>query len=240
MVQPVLDSDLVAAARKGKRDAVVEVLAMHYPVVWRMATGLTGRADVGRGVTKFVMQRSLRVLSSWKDDAAPTRWFHHHTLLTTRRTTKHQPDTTNDTFLKGTAPDVAYTAFIRAVRTLPMQQREAFILTHGEKLDIRSLAVAMDCSVTAAANHLREAVDRLRVLAPAQYDAHVLRMNKAYEQLGPDEELALKNVRGRVRGIVIPWVIGRAIRFIFSLILLAATIWAAWWVWRIVEHSLQR
>src|SRR4051794_41165259 len=149
-------SELVEGARKGRRDDVVELLALHYPVVWRMASGLTGRGDVGRGVVRFVMQRSLRATSHWAEDGAPTRWFHHHTLLTTRRTLKHSPTVANDTLLDGETADTGYVAFIRSLRTLPMQQREAFILTYGEKLDLRALAVAMDCSVTAATNHLAE------------------------------------------------------------------------------------
>jgi DNA-directed RNA polymerase specialized sigma24 family protein len=231
--------ELLAAARKGKRDAVVELLAMHYGVVWRMATGLTGRADVGRGVVKFVMQRSLRAMSHWKEEGAPARWFHHHTVLTTRRTAKHRPDTVNDTFINHAAGDVQYAAFVRALRALPMQQREAFVLSTGEKFNTRQLAVAMDCSIVAADNHLREATERLRELAADKFDAHAARMALAYQKLAPDEELAIQNLRKRVGRIVLPWIIRRIFSAILALILLAAAAWGGWWAWQIVRHSLE-
>jgi DNA-directed RNA polymerase specialized sigma24 family protein len=231
--------ELLAAARKGKREAVVELLAMHYGVVWRMATGLTGRDDVGRGVVKYIMQRSLRAVSSWKDEGAPTRWFHHHTVLTTRRAAKHRPETVNDTFIKQSAGDVQYAAFVRALRALPMQQREALILSAGEKLAIRQLAVAMDCSVLAAENHLREAMQRLQALSMEKYDAHVARMASAYARLAPDEELALANIRKRVRRLVLPWFVKRVLLGIVALFLLIASAWGGYWVWRVVAHSLE-
>src|SRR5262245_18497037 len=194
-----ISDDLVAAARKGKRDAVVELLAVHYPMVWRMATGLTGRADVGRGTSKYVMQRSLKVLHNWKEETAPTRWLWNHTVLTTRRTQKHQPDLNNDIFLRESKTDAAYLAFVRGLRGLPMQQREAFILTNCEKLEIRALAVAMDCSTAAAANHLHVATDQLIQLCTREFDRHLHTMTRAYRTLTPEEELSLKDIRRNVR-----------------------------------------
>jgi DNA-directed RNA polymerase specialized sigma24 family protein len=235
----VISGDTVRAARKGKRDAVVEVLAVHYPLVWRMASGLAGRADVGRGVAKFVMQQSLRTLDSWRDEGAPTRWFLHHTVLTCRRAHKHQPDLSNDIFLRNGHTDPGFAAFVRALRGLPMQQREAFILTRCENLDIRTLAVAMDCSTVAATNHLHVATDQLMALAPREYDGHVARLQQAYKTLGPEEELALKDIRRNVRRWVLPWVIGKAIKLGLGLILLAGVIWGAWWAWKIVQHSME-
>jgi DNA-directed RNA polymerase specialized sigma24 family protein len=233
-----ISEDLIAAARKGKRDAVVELLALHYPLVWRMATGLTGRSDVGRGVAKFVMQRSLKVLHNWKDETAPTRWFLHHTVLATRRAAKHQPDLRNDTFLRARQTDPAYMAFVRGLRALPIQQREAFILTHCENLEMRALAVAMDCSTAAATNHLHVANDQLSALATTDYAHDVQAIQHAYRTLTPEEEMSLKDIRRNVGRMVLPWLIARAIKFILSLVLLMFSIWLAWWVWKVVKHSM--
>jgi DNA-directed RNA polymerase specialized sigma24 family protein len=235
-----ISAELVAAARKGKREAVVELLAIHYPIVWRIAAGISGRDDVARGVVRFVMQRSLRALHTWNDEAAPTRWFHHHTILTCRRSAKHQPDASNDVFLQGdaAATNMPYVAFVRALRALPMQQREALILSRCEKLDMRAVSVAMDCSTTAAANHLREASQRLVSIAQQDFDVHVLRMTKVYATLGPDEELHIKDLRSRIRGLIRPWRIMRMAKFGLNVVILIVTIYAAWWVWRIVAHSL--
>ena len=61
--------------------------------------------------------------------------------------------------------DPAYTAFVRAVRGLPEQQAEAYLLYHGERLNERLLGVAMDCSAAAAANHLQAATDALTAMS---------------------------------------------------------------------------
>jgi len=240
-----LSSDLVAAARRGKRDAVIRVLAAHYPMVYRMAAGLTGRRDVAQGVVRFVMQQSLRALHLWTDPAAPTRWFHHHTILTIRRAHKHKPDASSDTLLGGPGetqnqPDPGYLAFIRALRDLPQQQREAFILRHGEKLEIRQIAIAMDCSTLAAGNHLQQAEQHLIALAAELYHPHVLRMNRAYQSLAPAEELTIRDVRSRIRRLLLPLRLKRLAGSILTVLLLAAALWGAWWVWRIIQHSLQR
>jgi DNA-directed RNA polymerase specialized sigma24 family protein len=231
-----LSDDLVRAARKRKRDAVVAVLAMHYPIVWRMAAGISGRSDVARGVVSHVMKRSLNNLRSWKDQTAPTRWFAHHTLLTIRRAAKHQPSVTEDTLLS--KDDVPHVAFLRALRTLPMQQREAFILSAGEKIDQRAIAVAMDCSTTAADNHLREAMYRLRQIAGERYEEYVIELRNTYQKLAPDDDLALPAMRARVQRFVLPWQIMRIVKFVLSVVLLVIAIYAGWWAWQIVQHSM--
>src|SRR5581483_10284 len=168
-----VDEALLSRARKYDRAAVAAVFAEQYPSVYRIALGLSGRRDVGMGVVRWVTKQALRALPGWKDEDAPQRWFLHHTILTTRRASKHQPDKSNDTLIddpRAAAPE--YVAFIRALRSLPFQQREAFILHHGERLNERWSAVTMDCSVIAAANHLKAADSALRALAGDRFDAY--------------------------------------------------------------------
>src|SRR4051812_35090482 len=157
-----VDDELLDRARRFDRAAIEAIFAENYPAVSRIAMGLSGRTDVGMGVTRFVIKRALHALPSWKDEDAPQRWFLHHTIITTRRAAKHQPDKTNDTLIadpRAAAPE--YVAFIRALRSLPFQQREAFLLHHGERLNERWSAVTMDCSVIAASNHLNAATATL-------------------------------------------------------------------------------
>ena len=122
-----------------------------------------------------------------------------------------------------------------------MQQREAFILHFGEKLDARAIAVAMDCSTGAAQNHLLAAVDQMRVLDVMGFDPNVLRMRSIYENLGPTEQLTIDDIRRRVRTALLPWTLVRAAKKIMKLLLialLAAVTWLALWTWRIVDHSM--
>lgn len=232
-----LTSDVLEAARGGDREATVEILSMYYPLVWRMASGLTGREDVGKGVTKYIMQRALRSLSSWKDEGAPARWFHHNTLLMVRRTYKHPPQTETDCLLVSDRSTIDV-AFIRSLRQLPMQQREAFILANGERLDPRAIAVAMDFSVLATGTHLREATHQLQSLGPEDFEISVKRMAAAYHKLGPDEEMAVQEIRQRVQRFLLPYQVGRIFRGAMGLILLFLTAWFGYWIYEIVTHSM--
>src|SRR3954452_18709235 len=114
----IVEVELLARARKLKRDAVEAVLARFYPVVYRMAAALSGRVDVARGVVRYVMKRSPRAMPGWRadDDLGPQRWFHHHTILTTRRAAKHTPELHDDVFMAdASALGPGYAAFIRAL-----------------------------------------------------------------------------------------------------------------------------
>src|SRR5262245_5869299 len=119
-----IDHETLSRARRFDRAAVETIFTANYPAVCRIAMGLSGRADVGAGVARFVVKQALRTLPAWKDEDSPQRWFLHHTILTVRRAAKHQPDQTNDTLIdnpRGTPPE--YIAFVRALRKLPFQQR---------------------------------------------------------------------------------------------------------------------
>src|SRR5438067_940463 len=141
------DADLesiLRRARKYHRPSVELLLSVHYPLVFRIAHALAGRRDVAGGVMKFVLNRSLNVLARWVHPADVSRWFAHHIVLTVRRAEKYPPDAHNDVLVINQSaaqkPDPAYVAFVRALRALPYQQREAFLLYHGEAFDIRAMA----------------------------------------------------------------------------------------------------
>lgn len=154
------------AARRLSRPAVEAVLADSYPAVCRMSRALTGREGAARQLMSAVLKRSLRVLPSWRAGASPENWFYHHTVIAARQAPGAPPDAAHDLLVAaaGEAPR-EYIAFISALRKLPLQQREAFILHHGERLNERLLGVAMDCSAGAAAAHLNAAADSLNAIA---------------------------------------------------------------------------
>ena len=110
-----------------------------------------------------MIRRSLRVLPKWRTGVVPENWFYHHTLLSARGFLARPPDPhqdllvtaapapkdprdaappTGEIALAWVGPDEAsYVAFVRALRNLPAQQAEAFILHHGERLNERLLGV---------------------------------------------------------------------------------------------------
>ena len=242
-----IPSDAFARARKLKPDAVATVLASVYGNVHRLAYGLAGRADVGRGIVRYVMARAVRLLPNWHDEAEAELWFHHFTVLTARRSHRNRPEPLKDLLVVGgdgyhrgaftpAGDDPAYVAFVAALRALPHQQQEAFLLHHGEKLNTRFMSVSMDCSIEAAHNHLRVATGSLRMVAGPSFDAFTNRLAVAYARQTPSEDLVLPSVKSIVRRRVWPRRVGRWVRAVFVLALLAALIYAAWWLYPRLEY----
>jgi DNA-directed RNA polymerase specialized sigma24 family protein len=226
--------DALARARNLKPSAVAEVLTEHYAPVHRLAHGLCGRPDVARGVVRYVMGRSIARLPSWDDEIDPENWFHHFTVLATRRARagrgRPDPKGGEDALLGDAAgmPEPAYVAFLTALRNLPEQQQEAFILHHGERVGLRSLSLSMDCSTEAANNHLKAATEALQLVAGDRFDAFTTRLSAAYRRLTPTEELALPLVNRVIRRRVWPRRIARWLGRLLVVAILGAVAWVAW------------
>jgi DNA-directed RNA polymerase specialized sigma24 family protein len=232
-----IDADVVADARKLNPTAVREVLKSEVTQVYRIAYALAGRWDVGRGVARFVLNRSVRMMPKWKPDDDPANWYHRFTVMTSRRSAHHRPDTQTDVLVQQAAPPTSaeYVAFVAALRLLEPQQREAFLLWHGEKLNPRYCALAMDCSTEAAQNHLRAAEDALRLVAGARYDQLVKQLEDAYAHLTPEADQLVPTVNNVVfRQVRMRrWL--RRILLLVELIAIAALAWGGWKVYQVVR-----
>ena len=240
--------DLLRRAKDYDCGAMEELLADVYPAVYRMAHALTGRPGAGRQVVHDVVRRSLRVLPNWRPGLVPENWFYHHTLLSAREFLARPPDPRQDLLvtaapsaadaepaptgeiaLAWVAPDQAsYVAFVRALRNLPVQQAEAFILHHGERLNERLLGVAMDCSVAAAANHLAAANVALNAVTAGRTDAFAATLSRAYRALTPPPATIHPVARKYVARAIRP----RWLRRIFRVTLLLALLTGACLAWR--------
>jgi DNA-directed RNA polymerase specialized sigma24 family protein len=228
----------LAKARKFTRHALDQVFADSYPAVCRISAALTGRPDVARGVVRWVMARAMYMLPKWRDETAPERWFLHHTLLTARRTSKHLPDPKKDLLLVNAEwKDEGYPAFVRALRQLPVQQKEAFILHHGEHFNDRYLAVAMDCSTQAAENHLHAATAALQAISGDRFETFTTDMKRAYAKLGPTEEEVFPSVRKYVSRHLWPRRFKALVKLIVALVVLAAIGYAVWRYRRLIGLS---
>jgi DNA-directed RNA polymerase specialized sigma24 family protein len=225
---PVTD-EVMAKVRKLDRRAVEAVLAECYPAVHRMAHALTGGSAPARRVIRLVFRRGLRVMPSWRKGIVPENWFYHHTLLTARDVAPSPPSADKDLLLTmGAATDPAYAAFVRAVRALPRQQTEAFLLHHGERFNERLLGVTMDCSTQAASTHLNAATEALRQIGGEQFVGLTAAIERAYEALTPGETAVTASVARQVRSTL--WAAGlrRLVRRLILLIVLAGLAYAAW------------
>ena len=246
-----IGDDLLRRAKDYERGAMEELLADVYPAVYRMAHALTGRPGAARQVVHDVIRRSLRVLPKWRSGVVPENWFYHHTLLSAREFLARPPDPKEDLLVVAaklpvaasppvntaegevamaevSPDDPSYVAFVRAVRNLPAQQAEAFILHHGERLNERLLGVAMDCSVAAAATHLGAANGVLNSVTAGRTEAFAATMARAYRALTPPPSNITPVARKYVARMLRP----RAFKRVFRVVVLLALVVGAYFAWR--------
>lgn len=224
-----IPDDLIREARTGDRQAVEALLTAVCPAVWRIAVGLTGSARAGSTVAKTVLRQSVRVMPDWHDGITPENWFYHHTVLATRPIDEER----GEDVLRWaeSQSDVASRAFLLALRGLPRQQREAFILRAGEHLNTRLLGIAMDCSASAAQVHLDAAESALRSLAGDDFGQMTSQIAAAYASLTPSRDRIAQIVgREASRGRRPEFSALFARRIAFLMILLSLAL--AGWHWR--------
>jgi RNA polymerase sigma factor (sigma-70 family) len=228
-------NELLRRARRLKPAAAADLLQTYYPSVCRMARGLCGQERLARRVVSSVMSRSLRAMRKWREESAPDRWFYHHTVLACRDNAVRLSELTDDLLISANnAADAAYLAFVRALRSLPHQQREAILLHHGERLSARQLGIAMDCSVQAAAAHLRQASDTLQTVAGNDCAALMTRLSAAHAALTPPIDAVRQAVAGHMRRYFWP---RRVLKSLRAVAVVLAVIAAAWYVWhRYITH----
>ena len=227
----VVPEEVVRRAQNYDRRAMENVVAEAYPSVYRMAHALTGRKGAARQVLHDVLRRSLRVLPNWRAGAVPENWFYHHTLLAAREFASRPPDPREDLLVAAAAEaahDPLYIGFVRAVRNLPQQQSEAFILHHGEKLNDRLLGVAMDCSTGAAHTHLEAARHALAAVSGGGIHVLAATLGRAYHNLTPPPAAVTPVARRYVARSLRP----RRMRRLFRLTVLVALLAGAYFAWR--------
>jgi DNA-directed RNA polymerase specialized sigma24 family protein len=222
-------AQLMPAARKYRAAAVEPLLASYYPTARRIAYGLCGDGDAAERVLHRVFARALPALAKWRDESDADRWFYHFTVLESRRHLTN-PSARDPLLPADENAPVAppYIAFLRALRSLPPQQREAIILTHAERLNPRYLSVAMDCSAEAAANHLRVATQHLEAITGNQLTPLLETLARTYKTLSPPKEFGQLHIRRRLNRYLLP----RRIRLAMWLMILSAVAWILLWWWR--------
>jgi DNA-directed RNA polymerase specialized sigma24 family protein len=225
---------LLRRANRGKPAAIEEIARLFYPFAYRAACGLTGRDDLGDAVARDVTQRSVGQVPKWREPAEPGRWFRHHTVLAVREQLARHLGTRRD-LLADDADSPEQTAQLAALRKLPHQQREAFILTHLERLGPRSLAQAMDCSTEAAANHLRSAEATLRPLTNGNLLPLIERLEARYRRLTPPADVADLKAKRHIRRKLLPHRAWATIRWTLLLTAMAAMSYGLWQVVPLLE-----
>jgi DNA-directed RNA polymerase specialized sigma24 family protein len=215
------------APHRGPANAVVKVIAAQVPEAFAIVALLCGEYAAARGAIDTLTRTAMRNVSSWPDPLAPQRWFRHHAVLQAREAGRScADDTTIFTPVEHARP-AELPAFLKALRSLESQQQEAFLLHYGLSMGPRALAVAMDCSTTAAGNHLGAAENALRPLAGGAYDPLVNIIRECAGQL-----LIVENptqyVENRYRRRARKRNFDRLLGLLVALVILGTIAWFAW------------
>jgi DNA-directed RNA polymerase specialized sigma24 family protein len=229
-----LVEDALPGARKLQTDAVETILRVHYPRICRIAMAMCAREKSGKSTIRTVLHQSLKPVRFWESESETANWFLHHTILVSRENAGLTPDSSEDCLVQTLSnPSTEHTAFVRAFRLLPQQQREAFLLFRGEHLDPRRAAVAMDCSTGAAETHRLAAEKALKDVAADSFDARAAELVRVYATLTPGEDLIageVSSISRQIHGSRL----ARVIRTLFLLIILAAIAWFVWQLSRMI------
>jgi RNA polymerase sigma-70 factor, ECF subfamily len=75
-VSPRSDGALVAAARAGSKEAAGELVARHWPGVWRAALAITGRAAMAEDVAQDAFERAFAALGRFDLRRPFAPWLH--------------------------------------------------------------------------------------------------------------------------------------------------------------------
>jgi DNA-directed RNA polymerase specialized sigma24 family protein len=239
---------------------VLTLLRQSHARIYRISLALCGDRASAEAVVEKVLRMSGKISPRWETDEDARRWFMHYTVLSCRATNAENKNTGSElprgarptaeppgssSYLSSgvtgneallslvTHPDSI--AILRAIRQLPTQQREAFLLHHGEEMDLRQMATAMDCSSAAAANHLVGAVKSLKELHLVGIGEFTARLPALLRQLVPQDDALDAHLQNLIAKRWRRNRIWRIIIWVAWIILLSSIAFSLWWIWTRVE-----
>jgi len=224
--------EMLARARQHQRAESEQLLAQMYAPVYRMTRALIGASEPAAQAVTRIMRRALAHVEKWRDDTDAQRWFLHFTTLEVRRAIGCTTiEAVQDLLIiHGPRENIAYVAFIRALRALPVQQLEAVVLHHAAHLNDRYVAIAMDCSTAAAEAHLKAAEMTLKTIAGDALPDRLAELSTAYRALGPDAEIMPREVRAVVARDLRGRRARKLLRAAIILGVIAILAGVAWWL----------
>jgi DNA-directed RNA polymerase specialized sigma24 family protein len=228
----MLTNEILAKARAMNPAALGALLSAGYAASHRISLAICANEGVAQAVANLLARRALAMLPRWRDVSSAENWFVHHAVLTTRGANVPPPaEPLLDPLVLHSGPiaqDPAYVAFVRAIRQLQPQQREAFILHHGERLNPRMLGVAMDCSTAAARMHLQVADDHVNAVSGGHGHDLSAVLTRAYAAMAAAMPPAEGVLRIQVRKLRWRRFMRRVVRTFVTLLVLGGLGFGGW------------
>ncbi len=212
--------------RTTDRAALAALLSSHYPQIYRIAAAVSGSQESAQKISHQVLARSLAAVCRLESPADADRWFPRDTILVTRAA--------HPSPLESFVADPLFATLLAALHELPIQQREAFFLHHGEGFALWQMGTAMDCSTEAASNHLVSATRRLRPLAEDRLLEFTSALPAILASLTPPPQTISLAVGKPVNRFVWPRRIVRTGAWVAIFLALAVAAYAGWRLWQML------
>ena len=144
--------DLVARTRGGDERAFAVLVAKYQPLIFRWAIALCADDDEADDITQEVFVRVYRKLSGFRGDGPFEAWLYRITRRVAGRARRNRasdaPSGTQDVYLTDPGARVDRQRAIELIRviakTLPVRQREVFVLCDIEGRTPAEAAVMLD------------------------------------------------------------------------------------------------
>jgi RNA polymerase sigma-70 factor (ECF subfamily) len=169
------DVELVAAARRGDRAAIDELLARYEPSIYRFGLRMCGNEEAAREVLQETLLAAFRYLPGFRGDAALSTWLFQiaRSFCIKARRGQHPTRSLDDPDALALVdpeppPDARVHAreigelMSRAIATLAPEQREVLILRDVEGLSAEQAAGVIGIEVGALKSRLHRARMALR------------------------------------------------------------------------------
>jgi RNA polymerase sigma-70 factor (ECF subfamily) len=158
--------DLIAAARKGREEALLRLFDEHHGALFRFAWRMTGSAADAEDIVQECFLSLARPGSSYDAGRGGVRSYlfgavRNQALKRMRRQEEALPEGAVEP--DGRSPESAAMrgevgeAVARAIAGLPDGQREVLLLAHYEQLPLAEIAAALEIEVAAVKSRLQRA-----------------------------------------------------------------------------------
>ena len=171
------ESWLVWCILHGDRRAGDELVASHYPRIFRLLRYLTGSPDIAEDLTQQTFVRAWLALPNFRYQSSVATWLHriaYHEYTHWLRDRREHASLDSAAHLA--APDNSHEwetlVLPQALSQLTPEHREAFLLYHIQELSVGEIAAVLEVPVGTVKSRLYTARQRLRDLLNA--DAYAI------------------------------------------------------------------
>ncbi len=167
------DNWLVWRILRGDKRAGEEMVAAHYPRIFRLLRYLTGRADIAEDLTQQAFVRAWQALPNFRHQASLATWLHriaYHEYTHWLRDRREHASLDSAAHLAAPSTFHEWEALVlpQALAQLTPEHRDAFLLYHVQELSVGEVASILEVPAGTIKSRLFTARQRLREILEAE------------------------------------------------------------------------